>query len=339
MKAAFFKLPGEVELREVPRPQPEADQVLVRVLASGICGWDVSQFREGRADWHQRGHEFAGLVEEVGAEVTDPKVGDLVAGIGSLPCGVCINCQQGQPKYCLQPQGMKHAAFAEFVCAECRFFYPIPALNALQGALIEPLTVALDMVNDGRVGAGSKVLLIGAGPIGLMALSICRHAGASKIYVSQPATSKARVAAARQLGATRILHPDQEDIVGRMADLEPDGVDSILVTIKPSIGLPQAAAVCTPGGTIALIGMEAAPEATIQLDIDTWHFRRATLVGSNHNPCSRLYPDASELLSTGVIDADALVSHKFSLADIDAAFDLVTHQKAEAVKVMIISEE
>ncbi len=339
MKAAFFKLPGEIELRDVPRPEPEANQVLVHVRACGICGWDVVQFREGRSDWHQRGHEYAGVVAEVGEEVTGVTVGDLVTGVGSLPCGVCINCQQGRPKYCLHPQSMKHAAFAEFVCAEPRFFYPIAALNALQGALIEPLTVAVAMVNDGQVKPGSRVLVIGAGPIGLMALSICRHAGASKIYVSQPSTSKARVAAARQLGATRILHPDQEDIVRQMAELEPDGVDSVLVTIKPSIGLPQAAEVCTPGGTIALIGMEGAPEATIQLDIDTWHFKRATLVGSNHNPCSLLYPDASSLLETGVIDADALTSHRFSLADIDAAFDFVTRQKAEAVKVMIISEE
>ena len=339
MKAALFKLPGGIQLRQEPRPRPETGQVLVKVLACGICGWDVLQFKEGCRDWHRRGHEYAGVIVEAGKAVPDLKVGDLVAGIGSLPCGVCRNCQQGRAKYCLNPQGTQHGAFAEFVCAEHRFFYPIPALNALQGALIEPLTVAVAMVNDGQVGTGSKVLLIGAGPIGLMALSICRHAGASKIYVSQPATSKARVAIARQLGATRILYPDQEDIVHRMADLEPDGVESILVTIKPSIGLPQAAAVCTPGGTIALIGMEAAPQATIQLDIDTWHFKRATLVGSNHNPCSRLYPDARELLSSGVIDADALISHKFSLADIDAAFDLVTRQKAEAVKVIVISEE
>ena len=339
MKAAFFRLPGEVETRDLPVPVPGAGEVLVRVLACGICGSDVDAFRNQQADWHRRGHEYAGEVVQVGEGVNGFRCGDIVAGIGSLPCGECPACHRGEPYYCHHPRWFGGDAFAEFVCKSAEFFFPIPHLSPDEGALMEPLTVALDLVRDGNVKLGSKVMILGAGPIGLMALKLCCEAGASKIYVSHPSTSTARLQLAREWGADEVLHPDSEDIVKRMKGLEPNGVDCVLVTITPSIGLPQAVQVCSVGGTIAFVGMEWKPQVDIRMNIDEFHFRKLRLVGSNHNPCSRLYPVAAELLYRKVIDAKQLVSHRIPLERIDEAFKLAIEHRDKVRKILIIQGE
>jgi threonine dehydrogenase-like Zn-dependent dehydrogenase len=125
MKAAFFRLPGQVELREVDDLQPQAGQVLVRVLASGICGSDDYAFRVGqelgglvRDGWHRRGHEYGGRVVAAGPEVTTFHVGDLVAGIGSLPCGECASCRRGAPAFCTSGRWCGGEGFSEYLCKE-----------------------------------------------------------------------------------------------------------------------------------------------------------------------------------------------------------------------------
>ncbi|MCS7192878.1 MAG: alcohol dehydrogenase catalytic domain-containing protein [Armatimonadetes bacterium] len=331
-------MPSRVELRELKMPEPKEGEAVVKILACGICGTDAEAFRSHQADWHQRGHEAAGKVVAVGKGVTNVKVGDLVSIIGSLPCNECSACQRGELRFCSKPRWFGGDAFVEFLCKPSEFLFPIPDLTPEEGALMEPLTVAIDLLRDGNVRLGSKVLLIGAGPIGLMALRLCREAGVSKLYVSHPSTSKARLQLALEWGADLVLHPDKEDIVERMKELEPEGVDSVLVTIKPSIGIPQAAQVCAVGGTIAFIGMEWKPEANILLDIDRFHFRKISLVGSNHNPCSLLYPQAADLLRRKVIEAERLISHRFPLEAIAEAFHFATQNRGDVIKVMIVNE-
>lgn len=335
MKVAFFRLPGEVELRDVPTPEPKAGEALVRVITCGICGTDTEAFRNQKADWHRRGHEYAGEVVAVGESVVGLKVGDIVAGVSSVPCGSCNACSKGLPKYCTNRQYAGGDAFAEYVCKRAEFLYPTPNLTPEEAALIEPLTVALQLVRDANVQLGCTVLLIGAGPIGLMALKLCRECGASRIYVSHLSTSVERLKLALEWGADEVLHPDREDIVGRLRQLAPDGVDCILVTIKPSVGIPQAVEVCAIGGTIAFIGVEWQPEAALKFDIDKFHFRKLRLVGSDHNPCSLLYGEAADLLQRKVIDAQKLITHRFQLERISEAFELASKGGKHTRKVMV----
>lgn len=336
MKVAFFKMPGEVELRQLERPRPERPgEVLVRVLACGICGSDAYAYRQGSSDWRRAGHEYAGVVEEVGEGVGTLAPGAIVAAIGSLPCGKCGNCQRGLPQYCVQPRWCGGDAFVEYVCKEVAFFFPIPGLTAEEGALIEPLTVAIDLVRDGQVSFGSKVLLIGAGPIGLMALRLCKLAGASKVYVSHPSTSAARKKLAEQWGADAFVFPDQGDWVKRMVELEPKGVDSVLITVRPSAVIAEAVQVAAKGGTLAFVGMEWRPSVTLSFNLDHFHSHKLRLVGSSHNPSSRLYPQAAELLQNKHIAAEQLISQRFPLDDIKEAFEYVVNRRSEVIKVMI----
>ena len=342
MKAAFFKMPGQVELREVDGLQPEAGQALVRVLASGICGSDDYVYRTGkelggmaRDAWHRRGHEFAGRVVATGAGAETHRVGDVVAGIGSLPCGTCAACTRGAPAYCTASLWCGGDGFSEYLCKGEEWFHPIPGLTTEQGALIEPLTVAMEMVNDAGVTPDSKVLILGAGPIGLMAISVCRQAGASRVYVSHPSHSRARLDAAAALGSDRVFLSDKDDIAASLRHEHPEGLEAVLVTVRPSVALPLAAAVCGLGGRISFVGMANAATDTITLDIDSFHFRKLSLVGSNHNPCSRLYPGAVELLRGGTVDADAIITHRFPLAQIAEAFAFTAAERGKVVKVMI----
>jgi L-iditol 2-dehydrogenase len=342
VKAAFFRMPGQVEVREVDDLQPAAGQVLVRVLASGICGSDDSAYRTGkelgglvRDGWHRRGHEYAGRVVAAGAGVKTLQAGELVAGIGSLPCGACPACRSGVPAYCAEPRWCGGEGFCEYLCKGEEWFHPIPGLTAEQGALIEPLTVAMEMVNDAGVKAGSNVLVIGAGPIGLMAISVCRQAGAHRVYVSHPSHSRARLAAAAALGADRVFLSDKDDITALLRHAHPEGLEAVLVTVRPSAALPVAAATCGLGGRISFVGMANEAMDTITLDIDSFHFKKLSLVGSNHNPCSRLYPAAVELLRSGAVDAGAIITHRFPLSRIAEAFAFAAAERGKVVKVMI----
>lgn len=341
-KAAFFHLPGQVELREVEDVEPQARQVLVRILASGICGSDDYAYRTGnelgglrRSFWHRRGHEYAGRVVRAGPEVERLHPGDVVSGIGSLPCGTCAACGRGEPAYCDSSLWCGGEGFSEYLCKEEEWFHPIPGLTAEQGALIEPLTVAMEMVTDGGVRQGSNVAILGGGPIGLMAVPVCQLAGAGRVYLSHPSHSEARLGAAAALGADGVFLSDRDDVVARVREDHPQGLDAVLVTIRPSVGVPQAAEMCGLGGRISLIGMANEATDTITLDIDSFHFKRLSLVGSNHNPCSRLYPAAADLLRSGAIDSEKIISHRSPLAEIARAFEFATTQRGKVVKVIL----
>jgi len=335
MKAAFFRLPGEVEVRDVPTPEPSHGEALVRVLACGICGTDAEAFRSHKADWHRRGHEYAGEVVKLGDGVSNLKVGEIVAGVSSVPCFECRACLKGEPQYCIQRKYGGSDAFAEFVCKSSKFFYPTPGLTPEEASLIEPLTVAIQLVRDGNVGMGSTVLIIGAGPIGLMALKLCRESGARRVYVFHPSTSVERLKRAKEFGADAIFHPDIEDAVERLRQIEPNGVESILVTVKPSIGIPQAIKACSIGGTIAFVGVEWRAEAELKIDVDKFHFSKMKLIGSDHNPCILLYEEAADLLRRKVIDAEKIISHRFPLERIKEAFEIASKGGREVCKVVV----
>jgi threonine dehydrogenase-like Zn-dependent dehydrogenase len=334
MKAAFFRSPGKVQLRELPVPDPGLGEALVRVARSGICGSDVAAFRSGRAPWHRRGHEFSGFVEKAGPGCSLAP-GTLVAGIGSIPCGKCRNCLDGKPRLCEGAIGCEHDAFAEFVCKPEQFFFPCPSLTPDEASFMEPLTVAMDLVADAGVGQGRTGCIIGAGPIGLMALALCLAAGAARVYVSHPSAGLARRRVARKLEAAAVISPDKEDLPSVVLAREQKGVDFVLITAKPSGVIADAVRMAALGATIAFVGMEWKANAGLRFDVDRFHFRKQRLVGSNHNPCGPLYPRAAKVLRAKTVDAAALISHRFALARIAQAFEKAASSRASVVKVIV----
>ena len=336
MRAAFFKTPGQVELRQMDRPVPGMGEVLVRITAAGICGSDVAAWREIEQDWHRRGHEFAGVVEQVGEGVAGLTPGLAVAGYGSLPCGACAHCRRGKLRFCLSPRSCGGGAFADYLCLPAEFWYPLDGLTAEEGALLEPLTVAMEMVRDAEVKLGDTVLLLGAGPIGLMALALAKAMGA-RVLVSHRRSSARRWAIAEAWGADALIDAAEEDVPRRVRQLAPHGVDSVLVTTRPSESVGLAAECAARGGVLSLIGMEWG-QAQFCLDIDRFHFANLRLVGSNHNPCSLHYDAAAELIRSGVVPAAELVRNRFPLGEIEQAFRMAAERPGDVAKVMIVGE-
>jgi len=134
-----------------------------------------------------------------------------------------------------------------------------------------------------------------------------------------------------------MIDAGEENVIERVRELAPGGVDSVLITTRPSSGIALAADCARRGATLSLIGMEWG-RARLDLDIDRFHFANLRLVGSNHNPCSIHYDDAADLLRRGVVPAQELVLHRFPLADIEKAFRLSAEQPGEVAKVMIVAE-
>jgi threonine dehydrogenase-like Zn-dependent dehydrogenase len=336
MRAAFFKTPGQVEIREVETPRPGPGEVLVRITAAGICGSDVAAWREIEQDWHRRGHEYAGVVEEAGEGVEGLAPGAVAAGYGSMPCGVCANCRAARLRFCLGPVGAGGGAFADYLCTPARFWYPLDGLTAEEGAMLEPLTVALEMARDAQAKLGDTVLLLGAGPIGLMAMAIAKACGA-RVIVSHRRSSAARWRLAQEWGADAMVDAPNEHVAERVRAFAPAGVDGVLVTTRPTEGIALAAECAGRGAVLSLIGMEWG-RARLDLDIDRFHFSNLRLVGSNHNPCSIHYEAAADLLRRGVVRGRDLILHRFPLEGIEEAFRLAAERPGDVAKVMIVAE-
>ena len=336
MKAAFFGGAERIEVREIEKPAPNDDQLLVKVSACAICGSDLLGHLGPEHDFHRGGHELGGVVEEVGQNVTAFQTGDVVAGITSLPCRVCPECLRGDEAHCSHVRGPGAPGFSEYVCSEADFFIKCDGLSPAEIALAEPLTVSIDLLNDVELRFGGSVAVIGVGAIGAMALRLCKLRGAGRIYAVDVSSAAGRLAVAQRLGADEVIEADTEDVGERVRVSCPGGVDSIIITAKPTQVMSDAVAIAATGATLAFCGSERGSPSTLTLDINRFHYGKLTLRGSNHNPNGRLFPQAVELLRTKTIDASMIVTHRFPLADIKHAFNEVVYNKREVLRAIVI---
>jgi len=218
-RAAVLHAPGDVRVEERPMPSPGAREVVVEVTAVGVCGSDVHYYEHGRIGDHVvrapmiLGHESAGNVVEVGSEVSRHAVGDRVTLEPGVPCGRCVQCRAG--RYNLCPDVVFFAtppvdgAFANFVAIHEDFAFALPdGMSDEVGALMEPLSVGIWACRKAGVSAGDRVLVTGAGPIGLLAAQVALAFGATEVSVSDVNEHRLGVAAAT--GATRTLGPDDD---------------------------------------------------------------------------------------------------------------------------------
>jgi L-iditol 2-dehydrogenase len=340
MKAFFTKAPMRFELRDVDLDPLAPDEVLVRVKACGVCGWDVLVARVVAKDWSPIGHEIAGEVVEVGAAVPDGvTVGDRVVVENSTFCGVCPQCKRGNVVHCVNLDHHRSpGGFAELIKVRYTSVYPMPAgLDWQAGALAEPLTVAIDMVATAEIPLAGRVAVFGPGPIGLMIAQLARLRGAGRVYLTGHAHSKRRWEVAAQLSVTDCVFVDRQDLVGYFERNEPEGLDRVLVTAPPST-LPDAVRLCRFGGIIAYNGIKFGRDATVKLDGNDVHFKRLQLRGVHSIP-NLGWPQALDLLASGVIDPDLFISHVYPFERVPEAMKFAARARSETVKVMVVSDE
>ena len=329
---AARKLGRDVFLREVPLRPLRPDEILLDVTACGICGTDLHLDPDAEQAETGFGHEIAGTIGELGSAVSQLEVGQKVALESATACGQCGNCRNARQELCTDIRSFFHLqsfGLAEQMIAPAVSAIPCPDLAPEIASLSEPLGVAIDMVRLADIRPDSNVLVMGPGPIGLMALALARRMGARRVFMSAFARNAARVELARSFGADAIVHPEQTPLE------EVDfgcAIDRCLVTTPPPT-LAEAFAVCTKGAVVSFIGIDHGDGAFCRFDANAFHFKKLQLRASFASPA--LYtPLALQYIRERVVDAAPLISHTFPLERITEAM-ATARDHAASVKVVV----
>lgn len=321
----YFKDEAERALAE--------DEIRISVLACGICGTDL-HVTPGEEDVEQlmTGHEVAGEIIELGANVRGLAMGQRVVLDSSSACGRCSACRNAEQELCSAVRGffgINSFGFAARMAAPAVSAIPCGDMDPDIACLQEPLGVAIDMTRLADLEPGrSNVLIMGQGPIGLMATALAKRAGVRRIFTTEVAAKPRRMALSRQFGADVCFDPLASPV--ESYDFGCD-IDRILVTAPPRT-LEGAFKVAAKAAIISFIGIEYGDGAFVRFDANAFHFKKLQLRASFASP-ALFGPLALQYLREGVIDGEALISHRFPLADMATAIPAA--RGADALKVVI----
>ena len=339
MKAAVLHPEGGLEIEERPVPEPGPDEVLVAPRLVGICGSDLHYYKEGRiGDWrvlhpHVLGHEFAGVVEQVGPDTDTVPIGTPVAVEPIVPCQDCDSCRRGVYNLCASFRftGSPHTdgALQELVVVPARGLHPLPAdMPFFLGALVEPTSIAVHAVRRSGLQPDETVTIIGAGPIGLLILAVCRAYGAGAVYVTD--IDPGRLAIAKALGATGTVDVRGMEPEEILKSTDPLGVDIAFEAVGSSRTLETALHLVRPSSRVIAVGVNITERIPFNLMLA--QSREATVIPIYLGRDA--FPEAIELLSSGRIAGEQIVSHRFPLERAAEAMDTALNGGV-AVKVMI----
>jgi threonine dehydrogenase-like Zn-dependent dehydrogenase len=340
MRAALARGRQRLEIGQVPIPQPSPGEVRVRVRACGVCGSDLQFFRDGF--WPPEmvpGHEISGEVDVLGDGVEGVRPGDAVAIEPLVSCGSCPTCRRGLDAICreLQVLGIhRPGGFAQYVNVPARRLFPVPAdLDPSLAALSEPMAVMVHAMRRGELAAGQRVLVLGAGTLGLMGTVAARALGAGEVWLTARHPHQAELGA--RLGATRVLREEQASV----RDLDRLGRESPIDLVVETVGeaadtLNSAAAAVRPGGTVSVVGIFM---DRTELDALPLLLKETTLAWSNcyaHPSQGADFGTAIDLVSEHRNSLQPLITHSVPLDDVARAFALASDKKAGAVKVTVL---
>ena len=324
-------------MQDVPEPEPGPNDVLVRVHKTAICGTDIHIYNWD--EWAQQtipvpmtvGHEFAGVVEAVGSEVQGLEAGDRVSGEGHITCGYCRNCRAGRRHLCRNTVGVgvnRPGCFAELVT--------IPAMNAYKlpddipdevGSILDPLgnathtALSFDLV-------GEDVLITGAGPIGIMAVAICKRAGARHVVITD--VNPYRLELAATMGATRTVNVAEESLHACMQELRmKEGFDVGLEMSGNGRAFDQLLETMRPGGKVALLGI---PPSDTAIDWNHVIFKGLVLKGIYGREMFETWYKMTTMLQSG-LDVSPILTHRYAAEDYLEAFS--TMRSGRSGKVIL----
>ncbi|HEX8939584.1 MAG TPA: L-threonine 3-dehydrogenase [Candidatus Limnocylindrales bacterium] len=325
MQALVKPAPGPgLELREVPIPLIGINDVLIRVHKTGICGTDLHIERWD--PWAARtirpplvvGHEFVGEVAAMGSNVADLQIGDLVSAEGHIVCGRCRHCRAGRRVLCANTIGLgvgRDGCFAEYIAVPmANVWHHWPGIDEDVAAIFDPFGNAVHTALAFPV-LGEDVLVTGAGPIGLMATAVVRHAGARHVVVSEPDPLRRELAA--RMGASLVVDPRERELADVQAELGMvEGFDVALEMSGSAAALRSAIANMAHGGSIAILGI---PTEEIALDINEIVFKMLTVRGIYGREMFETWYKMTVMLQSG-LDIRPAITHRFPFHEHEAAF-------------------
>ena len=342
-KGAYMRGTDKMIIKEIPVPELTDKHVLVEIEYIGICGSDVHYYHSGccgayKVDLSQDfmlGHECAGTVVEVGEGVTSLAVGDRVALEPGVTCGKCEFCKSGRYNLCpdvvflatppVQGCNEQYISFPEDMC------FKLPDnISTKEGALIEPLSVGFHAANQGNVGVGDTVIILGCGCIGLVTMLACKAHGAGKIIVADLVDAKLQKAL--ELGASAVINSGKQDVFEEIAKLtDGKGADVVFETAGSPVTIAQTPFFVKRGGRITLVGLAAQEE--INYNFAQIMDKEATITSVFRY--RNIYPSAIAAVASGAIDVKGIVTHEFDLDHIEDAYNEAVNNKTDLIKAVI----
>jgi L-iditol 2-dehydrogenase len=332
---------NKMETREIEVPVPKANEVVVKMEYVGICGSDVHYYEKGKigsfiveGDFIL-GHECAGEVVETGSTVKGLKVGDKVALEPGITCGQCEFCKAG--KYNLCPDVVflatppYHGCLMNYMAFPENMAFKLPDnVTTKEGALVEPLAVGLHAAAQGGVKLGHKVVILGAGCIGLVTLLACKASGATEVIVVD--VMDKRLECALKLGASHVINAKNVNVLEKITELTGGmGADVVIETAGSEVTIKQTPYAVKRGGTIVLVGL--ASKDIIEFDFMQIMAKEVEIKSVFRY--RNLYPAAIGAIADGKIDVKGIVTHEFAFEDSKKAFDYVIENKNDVVKAVI----
>jgi D-arabinitol dehydrogenase (NADP+) len=327
MKASFIEKPGQIVLKDIPVPSVREGEILVEVKASGICGTDVHIFHGEYLGTYPviPGHEFSGIVKEIGGKVKRFKIGDHVAIEPNVSCDNCPACLSNRQNFCANWNGIGvtlPGGMAEYVAVPEKAAFDIGELPFRSGAFVEPLSCVLHGVQRTGFALADRVLIMGAGPIGTLLLKSILLEGASEISVVDK--NEARLALAKKSGAAAVytsfdaLTPDAYDVV-----VDATGVPAVMERTLSYVRF---------GGRVLLFGVPPS-KSKVSFEAFTIFQKGLTILSSYTSVRNSI--QAIRLLESGKIDVSSLVSHELPLADFRKGIELIEQGKEGVLKVIM----
>jgi len=334
-RAAVMHGVHDVRMEERPVPEPGPKEVLVEIKAVGVCGSDVHYYEEGRIGAFVvrepliLGHESMGTVAGLGPESTKHEIGDRVTLEPGIPDGTCRECRAGRYNLCPNVRFFAtppiDGAFANYVTIHEDFAFTLPdELSDNAGALMEPLSVGIWSCRKAGVRAGDRVLVTGAGPIGLLAMQVALASGATEVTVTDVA--RERLDLARKTGATRVVNVAEEPLAE--AGIE---ADALIECSGNERALNDGIHCLSPAGTAVVVGM--GPGETANVPLAYVQTQEIWLTGTFRY--ANTYPTAISLAATGRVNLDAIVTGHFGLEETDSALQASKNDPAN-VKPMVL---
>lgn len=316
MRVARLHGAGDIRLDEEPDPTPRAGEELIRITAVGVCGSDLHWWTEGGIGdaTLQRplvlGHEFAGVI------VGGPRHGRRVAVDPAIPCGSCELCHDGKPNLCrsvvFAGHGTQDGALRELIAWPVAQLFELPdGLDDADGAMLEPLGVALHALDLCHVGVGDVVGVFGCGPIGLLLLQLVRAAGAATVVASDPLPHRRQ--AAERLGADLTLDPTTTQV-----DEVADRCDVVFDVSGTDAAIGDALRAARPGSRVGLVGIPEEDRTTFTASTA----RRKGLSLLMVRRMGHTYPRAIQAVVSGVVDVRSIVTHRLELSEVATAFEI-----------------
>ena len=339
MKGAFFLGNKCIEMREMTFGQPGPHEVFIKNMAAGICGTDVHIYHgeKGATEVNPPvvlGHEYAGVVEAVGAEVTAVKPGDCVTVDPNIYCGKCYHCRKGQKQFCdsMTAVGVNlNGGFAEYSMVPEQQVFPMkPEVGFEAMAMAEPLACCIHGIEQVSIRSGDVAVVIGGGAIGLLMVQLARLRGAGTVILSEPV--EARRVIGLQVGADHAINPLSCDPAGQLRALTGRrGADVVIECVGRTAATRQAFDMAGRGARLLLFSVPA-PGATFDMPLDDVFRKELKIYGSFVNPDS--HQEAVDLINAGRIQTAPLITHRYPADRLEEAIHM--QMSPDSIKVQIL---